>query len=818
MYSKKLSIFIVLIVCSLFSFAQKSVVSGIVIDGDLNQPLEYATITIKKPISETIINGGITNAQGKFEIEVEKGVYDISIEFISYQTITLKNKSINKKTDLGTIKLKEDTQQLEGVEIRAERTSVEMRLDKKVYNVGQDLMVKGGTISDVLDNVPSLAVDAEGSISLRGNENVRVLIDGKPSGLAGINIADALRLLPADAIDKVEVITNPSARYDAEGSAGLINIILKKGKIRGLNGVITANTGYPDNHGLSANFNYRTKHANFFTTQGLNYSDSPGTFLFETEYLNPDGSFRSRIDDFRDRRRIRKGYNGNFGVEMYLSEKTTWTNAFTFTRNRTNALEDVTFSTFNNNMNLINERFRTNNGLNFSENYEIATNFKHQFNDNGHELIIDALYTKNINDEFTDIVDSSPFVNNQIVLNDASQNRSFVSLDYVLPIGEFSRFEAGYRGDFLETNTDFRVGDEIAGIYFNNINFSNLFQYKEKVNALYTQFGSRISEKFNYLLGLRWEDSNIDVNQLTTNDLNKKRYNNFFPSAFLNYEMSESQSASISYSRRVQRPRGRFLNPFSNISSNINIFRGDPDLDPAFTHAFDMAYIKRWTNLTFNTSAYYNYTQEPFQFIRRESGIINEEGVPILFTGPTNVGFNERIGFEVTFNYSPFKWWKINNNYNFFRTKTGGDFTYDISPTEQKTISLDVVAFTWFTRLNSKITLPGKVDWQTNLTYNAPENTAQGRIIGITTMNLAFSKDVLKDQGTVAFNISDVFNTRRRIFTANVPNVLNSYSDIQWRVRQFTLSFTYRLNQSKRDAQKQQRKNGGDFEGGDMMG
>lgn len=224
----------------LISYAQapKFTVTGKVVDKDFNQPLEYATIVFKKPGQSQPLAGGITDNKGEFSIEVTVGTYDVFVEFISYKTFQLKQQKITSNTNLGTIGLSEDTQQLAEVEIRAERTSVEMKLDKKVYNVGQDLMVKGGTVSDVLDNVPSISVDAEGSISLRGNENVRVLIDGKPSGLAGINVADALRLLPADAIEKVEVITNPSARYDAEGGAGLINIILKKGKIQGWNGVL----------------------------------------------------------------------------------------------------------------------------------------------------------------------------------------------------------------------------------------------------------------------------------------------------------------------------------------------------------------------------------------------------------------------------------------------------------------------------------------------------------------------------------------------------------------------------------------------------
>lgn len=810
--------FFFFLVSALISFAQapKFTVTGKVVDKDFNQPLEYATIVFKKPGQTQPLAGGITDSKGEFSIEVTVGTYDVFVEFISYKTTQLKQQKIISNINLGTIGLVEDTQQLAEVEIRAERTSVEMKLDKKVYNVGQDLMVKGGTVSDVLDNVPSISVDAEGTISLRGNENVRVLIDGKPSGLAGINVADALRLLPADAIEKVEVITNPSARYDAEGGAGLINIILKKGKIQGWNGVLTLNTGEPDNHGISANVNYKTKHANFFTTQGLNYRDNPGNFLFDTEYLNPDGSTQRFINERRNTQRIRKSYNGNFGVELFLGKNTTWTNTITYSKNKGVDYSDVNFFNLNANGEQTGVRSRRNSEDSPSQNVELATNLIHKFKKDGHQLVIDALISDNTDNEFSRIWDSSPLINNQRVFNDQSQKRSFASLDYVLPIGENSRFEAGYRGDFTENLTNFVLEEFINNNWTNNTNFSNLFEYKEKVNALYTQFGSKISKKMNFLAGLRWEDSNIDVNQLTTNDLNKKRYSNFFPSFFLNYEFDEMESATISYSRRIQRPRGRFLNPFSDISSNVNIFRGEPDLDPSFTHAIDLGYLKRFDKLTLNASAYFNYTEQPFQFIRRESGILNEDGVPILFTGPVNVGNNKRMGFEVTFNYSPFKWWKINNNYNFFRNETNGDFTYNGVNNEVKTINLDVVAFTWFARLNSKITLPGKVDWQTNITYNAPEKTAQGKTFGIAAMNLAFSKDVLKDKATVAFNISDVFNSRRRIFSAEVPDVLRSYSDVQWRVRQFTLSLTYRFNQKKNEKERQPRRQESD--GGEYMG
>ena len=814
MKSNLTTLLFLFITISIFAQAPKQVkVTGKVFDKASNLPLEYATISIINVKDVSKITGGITNAKGEFNIDVQTGEYNIKIEFISFQYIEIRNRKITDNLNLGELFLSEDAQSLQAVEIRAERSTVEIKLDKKVYNVGQDLMVKGGTISDVLDNVPSIAVDAEGSVSLRGNENVRILIDGKPSGLAGVNVNEALRSLPADAIEKVEVITNPSSRYDAEGGAGIINIILKKGKNQGTNAVLTLNTGYPDNHGASLNLNYKTKHVNLFTTQGYNYRNNPGNFILDTEYINPTNPNQKFIDERRENDRIRSGYNGNYGVEWFLAPKTSWTNTFTYSKNTGSNIDDVTFFEYDINRVLRNTRKRDNTSDSGSENFEIATNFVHKFKKDDHQITLDALYSDSKDFDFTNIFDTQN--ENERNNNDQKQFRSFVGIDYVLPFGKNQRLEAGYRGDFLNSTTDFFAEIFQNNTWINNTNFSNVFEYKEYVNAFYTQYGNKF-DKFSFLLGLRLEDSNIHVNQLTENNLNNKRYTNLFPSAFFNYEINETASSTISYSRRIQRPRGRFLNPFSNISSNINIFRGNPDLDPAFTHAIDIAYIKRWKKLTFNTSAYYNYTENTFKFVRRNSGIINPDGTPILFTGPVNIGSNQRLGFEMTFNYSPYKWWRLNMNTNFFYTKSEGEYAYTDASNNFRNINLDAEAFTWFARLNSKVTLPGKVDWQTNLTYNAPEQTAQGKVFGIAAMNLAFSKDILKEKATVAFNISDVFNTRKRIFEANIPNFINSYSEVQWRVRQFTLSLTYRFNRAKNEKERQPRRDsegGGEFMG-----
>ncbi|MFN3639656.1 MAG: TonB-dependent receptor domain-containing protein, partial [Flavobacterium sp.] len=598
--SLQFKITLLLVFISFYSFSQqrpelkKVTVSGQVVDKLSSQPLEYATIVFQSTRRPDIVTGGITDATGNYAIEIDAGTYDVKVEFISFKTIEFKSKNFQQDTNLGITALSEETMMLEGVELRAERTSVELKLDKKVYNVGQDLMVKGGTVSDVLDNIPSVSVDTEGNVSLRGNENVRILIDGRPSGLAAINIAEALKLLPADSIEKVEVITNPSARYDAEGGGGILNIILKKGKNQGVNGVVILNTGIPDNHGVSVNLNYKTEKFNLFTTTGYSYRINPGRGLMDAEYFNTDGTTRNFIDERRETERINEGLNSNFGFEWFLDETTTWTNAISMSRSVGDTDENVNFFNYDANRNFQFLRNRFNDENNKRKNLEYSSNLLKKFKRDGHQLFIDVSFSQSSRSSDSEIVDQilNSTVDPRIETTENYQksNRQSAQLDYVLPFGDGFQFETGYKGDFLKSISDFNVESTDFG---DNPFFNNIFEYNEFVNGLYSQIGWK-KNKFSYLAGLRWEDSNIDVNFLTTEEFNKKRYNNFFPSAFVAYEISNESSVSLSYSRRISRPRGRFLNPFNGIASNINIFQGNPDLDPAMTDAFDIGYLKRW--------------------------------------------------------------------------------------------------------------------------------------------------------------------------------------------------------------------------------
>ena len=813
--NKKLLIAAVTLFISLTALAQrpeskKITVSGKVIEKGTELPLEYATIVFEN-IKTKQLSGGITDQNGVFKFEVVAGNYNVRAEFISFKNINIPQKEFTTDTNLGTIQMEADVAQLKDVDIIAEKSTVEIKLDKRVYNVGKDMMVKGGTVSDVLDNVPSVTVDAEGTVALRGNESVKILIDGKPSGLAGINIADALKLLPADAVEKVEVITNPSARYDAEGGGGIINIVLRKGKANGVNGSIMVNVGDPETYGTSVNLNKKSDDYNLFSNFGYNYRNNPGNSLVDAEYFNADGTTSRFIEERRTNDRISEGYNANFGIDLNLSKSLTWTNSLTFRENDGKNPDNVYFNYFDASYNTTGVRNRLNDQISDEFSMEYSSNFTKKFKKDDHKLTVDLAFSQNKENEYATIYDQfigdPSSLETQGTTNKNKQQRNLLQTDYVLPIGKSGRFEAGYRGSFQKNLTDFAV-TPIS-------NFSNTLEYVENVNAFYTQFGSKFN-KFSYFLGLRFEDSHIEVNSLSLNNYNTKKYNNLFPSATVNYEFSESSSVSLSYSKRINRPRGRFLNPVSSLSSNINIFQGNPDIDPSLTDAIDLGYLKKWRKLTFNTSAYINITNDAFQFIRKESGLF-VDGVPVILSTPINLSKEYRAGFEFNLNYTPYKWWRLNGNFNTFRSETQGDYSYVDYLGNTISQNFDNVAFTWFTRITSKITLPYKIDWQTNATYNAPQTNAQGKSLGVASMNLAFSKDILKDKASISLNISDVFNSRKRIMETNIPNVVSSYSEMQWRVRQVMVTFTYRFNKQKNERDRQPRRddNGGE---GDFMG
>lgn len=843
---KKLKFTIIIIVLFVFTSnysqqrpdVKKIKITGKIVVKTTNQVLEYATITFVNSRNPKLIFGGITNNKGEFNVDINSGIYDIKVEFISFKPIEIKQSKLFDTANLEPFLLEEDASQLNEVIVRAEKTTVEIKLDKKVYNVGKDMIVRGGTASDVLGNVPSVTVDTDGNVSLRGNDNVKILIDGRPSN--SINIADALKTLSADSVDKVEVITNPSARYDAEGGAGILNIVLKKGKNNGLNGTIIGTVGNPKNYGLSGNINFKNENFNLFSNIGYNDSKTLGKGLTNSDYLNSDGSIQKTINERSARERGRKGYSYNFGMDWYLTKSLTWTNSITNQKNDGLSPENVVLYNYEPSNFFVHDRY--NDQFTTTNDVQYTTNFTKKFKKDGHKLTVDGSFSKNIDNDtsvITDnIVNQANIGTKTATKNLQKQSRNLFQTDYVLPIGKNSQFEAGYKGDFNQLITDYNVSEiDNSGNYISKPNFTNVFEYKEKINAIYSQFGSKINS-FSYLLGLRYENTNIDANLLKTNDFNNKKYANFFPSAFLTYQISDESTFSINYSRRIARPRSRFINPFGGYSSNINLFKGNPNINPSLTHSIDVGYMTKWKKITFTSSIYFNKTKSVFQFIRRLNGdkvvttIIDEADTidangqviqivggadittPVYLSTPVNLDNENRFGVEFNVNYSPFKWWKLNGNFNLFQSKISGNYSYILVGSNQSvTETYNKSAGSWFSRISSKITLPYKIDWQTNTTYTAPQNTAQGKSLGVLSANLAFSKDILKDKATISLNVSDVFNSSKMKRQFDLPT-LSSYSEMQRRERQINLSFTYRFNKQKNEKEKPKRSpqdDNGDF-------
>ncbi|MFK5974155.1 MAG: TonB-dependent receptor, partial [Flavobacteriaceae bacterium] len=796
-------------------------ITGTVLDEETNQPLEYATLVLQSLRNPDRVTGGITDANGKFEVETFSGGYNVSIEYISYITYKLDAQRLRSSTDLGVIRLVLDVEQLEAVEVVGERTTVELRLDKKVYHVGSDLTVKGGSVTDVLDNVPSVSVDIEGNISLRGNESVRILINGKPSALSGLS-PEALKQLPAEAIEKVEVITNPSARYDAEGTAGILNIVLKQSKTTGLNGSFSVNVGNPKSYGANVSLNLRRDNFNIFTNTSYRYRSGPGNALFEQENFNTDGSTASFQDEIRDYQRQSDGFNTNIGFEYFIDETSSITNSLVYRKSNGDDTTDIDFFNFDAAHSPTIQRNRFTNELEDEEDIQYSLNYVKNFNDDGHKLTLDYQYSGGSELENSIINEIVLGENTRLpteqTINDESQKNQLLQMDYVLPFGKDnkSQFEFGYRGIFNKFNTDFNFGILENGILTSDPNFSNELNYKEYVNALYTQLGSKFG-KFSILGGLRMEASDIEVELVNTNEITNKDYVNWFPSIFLGYEFSEEEQITLSYSKRLRRPRSRFINPFPSRSSNTNLFQGNPDLDPTYTNAFDIGYLKRWDKITFTTSGYFNQSTGVFQFVTRERGDFveienpadpaNPVLVPVQVRGPINLATEKRYGMEFTTTYTPIRKWRITWNFNLYQRQLRGDYTYINFQDQQIAQNFDVDNLSWFTRLSAKLPLPGKIDFQTNFFYRGARKDAQSSRKGMLYTNLALSKDLIKDKASISLNIRDLFNTGKRKIETRTANVL-TYSEFQWRQRQVNLSFLYRFNQ------KQNQRNGNRQRGG----
>ena len=811
--AKKYPFFIICLFLTTLLFSQNSsiekeiTITGKIIDEATKQPLEYATIILKNTKTQKI-SGGITDENGLFNIKTPYGNYSISIEYISFKPIKLTSQNLNADKNLGTFQLKDDTNNLNEVVIIAEKTTVDIRLDKKVFNIGKDLSIRGGNASDVLGNVPSVQVDVEGNVSLRGNDNVTILIDGRPSALVGINGAEALRQIPAEAIERVEVITSPSARYDAEGTAGILNIILRKNQLKGFNGSMQLDLGIPERYGSALNFNLRSKKWNFFTNTGFRYNAVPGNALNINTDLSQTRE-NAKVIDTRKFDRLGRSLFTSFGTEYSINNNSSIVANIVYNIGNDDDVNTNSIQRLNSAGAINQQTSRIQNESEDEKRVQYTLDYVNNFDGKGKKLTASLQYSSENEDALSNINEREIIQNELKALERVMQNQNeenvLVQIDYVVPVGENIQYEAGYRGNYRNIYNDFYFERRLTfpdGPLVPDEDLNNAFGYKELVNAAYFQYGQKFN-KISILGGLRYEYTSVEIDQFTSAIEDIKSYGNLFPTVNIGIETKEGENITIGYNRRIRRPRGRFLNPFPSLSSATNIFRGNVELNPVFTDAFDIGYLKRWEKFTLSTSAYYNISRDNWEFILQNTGEETENGNEAIYERfPVNLSTSERVGFEFTLTYKPFKFWNINSDFNVFHVTTDGDYT---NPDTNLTTNFDFKNTSYFVRLNQKISLKGKTDIQINSNYSGPSESRQSKNKGILSMDFAASKEILKERATINFNISDVFNSRKRQSTLFLENDTNQYSEFQWRERQISLSFIYRFNQTKID----KKKNGG---------
>lgn len=769
---KKL-LFTLLLLTTTIHLSAQVTFSGKIVEKNTKQPLEFATIILTDTTTNKLITGESTNNKGEFSMKVKKGNYNIKIEFIGFKNHLINNISLTKNHSIGTILLQEDSQALDEIEVTAEKSTVEYKLDKRVFNVGKDLISKGGSVNDILNNVPSVNVDIEGAVSLRGNSNVRVLINGKPSVLTANG---GLESIPSESIEKVEVITNPSAKYDAEGTGGIINIILKRNKNGGFGSSLQLTTGIPDNHRINYNINYKREKFNLFSNISYSYRAFDGNgYLNRTNYVNDViTSFSNRTTNMN---RSRRTFNLYFGSDYYINDHNTLTLSY-YHRNNTSK------NTVNYTFNFLDNLGDVDNILTSKESYrepqkanQIEVNYVKTFAKKGQKFTVNFQYDF-WNDDENELVEEQERFPTTSAINllksrDVESSKDFLfQSDFKLLITKKSHVEMGIKGEIRNIDSDYKVWDNTVLID----SLDNLLKYNERIYGAYVQYGNR-ENKLQYLFGLRAEYANTGSTDIKNKFKTAKNYTDLFPTAHLTYNFNDATNMQLSYSRRIRRPSFWHLNPFGGISDRRNIRVGNPDLNPMYTNSFELGFLKRLNKFTFNPSIYYQKTTNVFETLVTP----NTDGA--LISKPINSGTENRFGVELAIKYSPYKWWRLSSEFNYYSFNQRGLYTVDDS--------------TWSTRLNSRMKF-SKLTVQSSFNYSGKRQSGQIFTEAQYRANIGISKDIWSDKATVTLNMNNILNSRvRKQLITGKKYTTNVYNRP---IGRFTsITFTYRFNRTKKD-------------------
>ncbi|WP_242203180.1 outer membrane beta-barrel family protein [Aestuariivivens insulae] len=738
------------------------------------QPIPYATVAVYNTTTKELITGNTTGDRGKFRITIAKADFYLEISFMGYKTKTITKYSVfNGKVDLGSIQLSPDRQALDEVVVTGEVSKTVFKLDKRVFNVGTDISSTGVSALEVLNNVPSVNVSIEGDITLRGSGGVQILINGKPSVLADQS-GNALGTITADMIESIEVITNPSAKYEASGTSGILNIILKKEEKEGWNGSISINTGTPDNHSIGGSLNRRTEHFNLFTQFGAGYRSLPRDTKAINRNLTNDETVFSNGEEFRNE----AFFNITLGTDYHLNQY----NVFTLSGNFAYEIEDqpskTNFSFFNGN-DLVSRWVRNETTDAYNPKWQYEFNWKKTFQNNeDHTFQLSALgsfFGKDQSSLFTDTtLEGDNVDSNQRTATNFQQADYTFKADYVNPLTKEYTIETGAQYVINDVGNDFEVRDFINGDYVTNEDLTNNFEWNQKVLGLYAT-GAYENDIWGVKLGLRIENTDLSTLLTNTNEANSQNFTNLFPTLHTSYKVSENVSFQAGYSKRIFRPRLWDLNPFFNIRNNFNVRVGNPDLQPEFTDSYELTSIYKIGKASMSSSLYHRYTTD---VVERVSSFENN----VTLTTPQNIGTSASLGFETNGKYNPTKWLTLTGDFNFNYFDRKGTF-------ENQTF--DFTGSRWSSRLGSKIGLPADIDLELTGNYSSGFETIQGEQRGFTSLDFGIRKKILKGKIVANLGIRDVFASRKQERFVNQPTFETYDYGLRGRFVTFGISYGF---------------------------
>ncbi|MEM6397147.1 MAG: outer membrane beta-barrel family protein [Bacteroidota bacterium] len=747
--------------------------SGRVIDAESQQPIEFATVMMLTVLDDQSLGGNTTDADGRFTLEVNRSDVYFQVSFIGYETIEIRDfEQGNRRVDLGDIQMGVSQAMLEEVVVEASRSQVTFELDKRVFNVGEDLSSTGASALEVLNNVPSVNVNIEGEISLRGSNGVQILINGKPSVLAADG-GNALGTITADMIESIEVITNPSAKYEAEGTAGIINIIIKKDDRRGLNGAVSVNTGTPHNHSVGLSLNRRSEKFNLFSQLGVGYRELPN----ETESINRSLIDGSEVASDGEEFRNEQFYNLVLGTDYYINDK----NVITISGNFAYEVEDQP-SSFNfiqtdGTGSTIAEWRRTEETEATNPKWQYEAQYKRDFEgDEGHSLLFSAVgsfFGKDQRSNFiNEGISGADRDARQRTRTNFSEAENTLRLDYNRPLSEKWSMETGALLTINDVTNDFAVEDLVGTEFVIDTTQTNIFEYHQDVLGVYGTLAYE-GEQWGVKAGLRVESTNLETFLVNTQATNDQDFTNLFPSAFVSYKLTEAISFQAGYSRRIDRPNLWDLNPFFNIRNNFNIRAGNPDLLPEFTDSYEFNSIYILGQASLNLGIYHRYTTE---VVDRITTFDNN----VSLTRPFNIGTNATTGLELNGKLIVGKLLVFNGDFNFSTFTREGEFE------EQ---NFNFTADQWSSRLNSKLKLPNDLDMELTGRYQSAVQTVQGRISANWTLDFGLRKSLFDGRGAINFSVRDIFATRiREVFVDQDDFTAYSFG---LRGRFITLGFSY---------------------------